>query len=344
MGYESSSGLVQSVPRIQIRHKSVVVYYEPLYWKCRRNNRKTWITKDLHKTAYSGKVTQGVRKRMTKAVNLLLQTIAPKWVENSETGKWHYHKLSFITLKITNAESVTAREAYDTCFNHFMDWMTRTAGVKLYVWKIEMEKRGQIHYHITTPTFIPWQHIRAAWNNLLRKAGYLDQYAEANGHFDANSTDIHEVNDVTDLARYIIKAFSESVEAADKMKEGKKGKSKTDIAAEMTKDVQNETATVGKIWGCSELLSAAHYVSFYMDQRHEDIILQFKIDGKVREVSDDSGRWYVYYFNDTSPPDLLNTAENNFVVRYLKWQLEKPVKGSPEVDLLSWGSRKPILN
>lgn len=332
------------VPVLQIRHKSVVRYDQPLFWASHRNNKKVWLSKNLHKTAYSGRMTQGLRKRMTKAVNILLQTIEPKWIFNEVTGQYQYHKLSFITLKITNAGTITARDAYDNCLNHFLDWMTRTQEAKLYVWKAEGEIRGQIHYHITTPTFIHYLDIRKKWNSLLRQSGYLDRYAKEHGHFDANSTNVHEVNDVQNLAPYILKAFADSLEAAEKIKKVKPGRSGESIGAEMGKEVQNEKGTIGKIWGCSELLSAAHYVSFYMEGHHEKVIEQLKIDKKIREVSDDSGRWCVWYFNDTSPPDILTAAENSYVIQYLKWQMQKPSKGSPEDDLLSWSAKKPSLN
>lgn len=299
-------------------------------------------------TAYQGKVTLGVRKRLTKAVNLLLQMTKPTWVKNpSRNNQLQYHNVSFITLKITSKENITGRVAYDTCFSHFLDWLTRTNGTKLYVWKLEKEKRGQVHYHITTPDFIDWRLIRKKWNSILHNAGYLDEYAIEHGHFDANSTDIHEVSNVTNLAPYLVKALADNIEAAERIKKTRDGKTDQHIGAEMAKDQQNETETDGKIWGCSELLSASTYVTLACDDRHMQAIELLKAAGKVREVTSDADSscfWKVWYFSDCGPPDILSRAENLHVNLYMKWQLQRPSKGAEEMELAAWSRKKPFLN
>lgn len=343
-----SSGLsTYSAPVIQVRKNSVVLYYELLRHRHRLNNRKTWQSKNLHKDAYQGKVTAGVRKRLTKAVNLLLQMTKPAFIKNPVTNQYQYHTISFITLKITSAENITGRMAYDNCFNHFLDWLTRTNGTKLFVWKLELEKRGQVHYHITTPDFIDYRLIRKKWNSLLRKAGYLDDYAKEHGHYDANSTDIHEVNHVTNLAPYLVKAFADSIEAAEKIKKTRNGKNTDQIGAEMGKDQQNDTGTDGKIWGCSELLSAAKYVTFACGHRHFEAIESLKAAGKVREITSEDGSscfWAVWYFNDCGPPDILSRAEKLHVDLYMKWQLQRPNKGAGIEEVYAWEKVKPLLN
>jgi hypothetical protein len=336
-----------SAPVIQVRKNSVVLYYEPLRHRHRLNNRKTWQKKDLHKDAYQGKVTLGVRKRLTKAVNLLLQMTKPTWVTNTVTNKLQYHNISFITLKITGGQNITGRQAYDTCFGHFLDWLTRTNGTKLYVWKLEKEKSGQVHYHITTPDFIDYRLIRDKWTSLLRTAGFLDRYAKDHKHFHANSTDIHEVSNVTNLAPYIIKALADNIAAAEKIKKTRNGKDEQTIGAEMGKDDQNETATDGKIWGCSELLSASSYVTFACSDRHLDAINVLKDAGKVREITSDQGSscfWAVWYFNDCGPPDILSRAEKLHIDLFMKWQLQRPNKAAEELELSAWSKRKPFLN
>lgn len=336
-----------SQPVLQIRKNSVVLYYELLGHRHRLNNPKTWQKKDLNKDAYQGKVTLGVRKRLTKAVNVLLQMTKPTWITNPVTGKYQYHNISFITLKITNQENVTARLAYDNCFSHFLDWLTRTNGTKLYVWKLEKEQRGQVHYHITTPDFIDYRLIRKKWNSLLRKAGYLDEYAKENGHYDANSTDIHEVNNVTNLGPYLVKALADNIKAAERMKKTRNGKTDQTIGAEMAKDEQNETCTDGKIWGCSELLSMAKYITFACSERHFKAVELLKAAGKIREISSDTGSasyWSVWYFNDCGPPDILSKAENLHVDLFMKWQAIRPSKGATDEDFISWHDKKPLLN
>jgi len=342
LSWKESSG-ISSIPVMQIRHRSVVMYYELLNHSSRRNNKKTfqWHSKNLNKTAYSGTVTVGVRKRMTKALNVMLQTLQPKWITNPVSNKLQYHKLSFLTLKISHCKQVTGRQAYDLCLNHFLDWLTRTKGVEQYVWKLEPQEDSQIHYHITTPAFIHWQEIKDKWNELQRKAGFLDDYAKEHGHYHANSTDIHEVIGITDLASYMVKAFADSLKEAEKRKKKETGR---DISAEMGKDIKEVESTDGKIWGCSELLSAAHYVSYHMNSRHLEMLEQLKNEKRVREVADPNGRWCVWYFADCSPPEIMSDAEQLYVKMYLKWQMKFPGKSCAPQELIDWANKKPFLN
>lgn len=332
---------IASIPLMQVRHKSVVVYPEYVG----RRSRPTHLEKPdfKQKKAYSGKVTAGVKKRITKAINVLLQVSKASWKQNPATGYIQYHRISFITLKITG-DNITAREAYDNCMNHFLDWLTRTAGVKLYVWKVELTRAGQIHYHITCPNMISHVEIRQKWNSYLRKAGYLDDYAAQYGHYNANSTDIHSVNDIENLSSYIVKALCESIEKAEQIKKTRGSVKQMNIGAEMAKDVQNDEETDGKIWGCSEVLAAAHYVAFHMATRHYDYILHLEKEGKVKRFDDETGYWAVFHFADGSPPDILSAIENVYIEQHLNWQLSKPSKSSQVDDFEVWAKQMPVLN
>ena len=139
----------------------------------------------------------------------------------------------------TGVDEVTAQvsaEAYQTLLEPFLAWLRKTKGVRSYIWKAELQKRGQIHYHITTPSFINWQEIRAKWNRLQMRAGLLDDYYNRFKSVDPNSTDIHQVYKKSDLTSYLIKYLSKS--------ETDKGK------------------TTGKIWDASVNLKQSAYPDY----------------------------------------------------------------------------------
>lgn len=339
-----STGFV-SIPLMQVRHKSIVVYPDVTGRKKTLSKKPTF---DGQKT-YSGRVTCGVRKRMTKAINILLQTAKGQFKKNPYNGVLQWHKLTFLTLKITHVDNINARDGYNECLSYFLDWFTRTAetsrgkGVRLYVCKAELTIAGQLHYHITFPDMIHLQDVKDKWNSILRKAGYLDQYAKVHGHYHANSTDIHSVNDVENLSAYMVKAFTDSLQEAEKMKKRATGKVKHNIEGEMTKDVQNGEGTEGKIWSCSELLSAAHYVKFHQSTRHMEILESLERDGRVKWYSDETGFWAVYQFTDCSPPEIMNREELAYIDNYLAWQMERPSKSADIEDFEAWAKAMPLL-
>lgn len=265
---------------MQVRDNSIVVYYEQMFSRRFCNNRAA--RNRMHaarKGQYSGKMTEGARKRMVKAVTMMCMATSPKWVFNEVTGQYHFHRLSFVTLTVANSGNMSAREGYQKLLQHFLQWLRRTKGVKMYIWKAELQERGQLHYHITMPDFIHWKEIRDEWNRIQKDAGLLNDFAEQHGHTDPNSTDVHDVRKVRNMAGYIVK--------------------------EIAKSMQNQDATDGKIWDCSNNLSSAKYFSLVMTADHQSVIEAMRGTKEIRETKDPNGWWSVVYFSDSSPPDLL---------------------------------------
>lgn len=200
---------------LQVRSNCLITYFENHYHQELSEEQKQKILQaleDARNQQYSGELTKGASKRLTKCIDLLVQCIKPKRIYNEVTGKTQLHKLSFITLTISTNTPITPRQAYDKVFKHFLQWLRRTMKITTYVWKIELQERNQTHYHLTTPSFIHYQKIRDKWNNLQRQAGWLTEYEAEKGHSDPNSTDIHEVKHVNDLSGYLKKEFAKSVQ------------------------------------------------------------------------------------------------------------------------------------
>lgn len=233
-----------SIPKMQFRNRSVLVYQEAqtdgkkVLQAFRSQNMKLQQGKQ-----YSGRLTIGAKKRLAKAVTLLVQGTKKRWIVNPVTKKTYLHQLSFMTLTVSDhTQLLNGKEAHKTLLAPFLAWLRKTKGVNTYIWKAELHKDGQLHYHITLPDFIHYREIRNKWNELQRKAGLLERYAQGHGHYDPNSTDMHKVYKIKDVAGYLLK--------------------------EITKGMQNETSLGGKVWDCSENLSQSSYYCQNMEQSH----------------------------------------------------------------------------
>ncbi len=234
------------------------------------------------KKAYSGKITEGAKKRLTRAISLLVESAENKKIFNPITGRDMWHRLSFITLTVSDStRNIDGAEAYDKLLKHFLQWMRRTKKISTYVWKAEYQKRGQIHYHITTPSFIKWNEIKDKWNNLQRSAGLLTDYYARYGHYNPNSTDIHKVNKVDDLAAYLVKYF--------------------------VKAYQNEKSVGGKVWDCSDNLKSQKYFTIVQRQFHHDFLLECVQQGEATLYQTD--RFSIFKFTERPHTHLLDDSE-----------------------------------
>jgi hypothetical protein len=315
------SGL-SSIPVMQIRDGYVMIYYEQLYsrrWANKFENRAQLIR--VKKKAYSGDVTVGARKRMSKAITLMSQITKPEWILNPVNGRKYFHRFSFVTLTVADDVLLTAREGYDKLLQHFLQWLRRTKKVELYVWKAEFQTRGQLHYHLVFPNFIHYKEIRDKWNELQKNAGILDKYAMKYGHFNPNSTDIHETKGVNNMKQYIMKEMGKSANAnklkASQVVEAKinAGELPEEKRLEAVEALTGELVLDGKVWDCSACLGAGKYFSVAMTERHERFIKEQCVTKQARMKNDDF--YSMVFFKGGSPPGLLNEFEQYDFDRHL---------------------------
>ncbi len=272
-----------TIPKMQLRGRAVLTYgqYESAGRKCLQMFRALNMV-EQQKRSYSGRLTPGAKKRLTKAITLMVQGTRRRWIYNPVSKREHLHQLSFVTLTVAGGnETLDGKTAYKKLLSGFLQWLRKTKKVNTYIWKAELQKNGQLHYHVTCPDFIHHREIRTKWNELQRKAGLLDAYCERYGHYDPNSTDVHSVHKMHDAAAYMVK--------------------------EIAKSFQNETSLGGKVWDCSANLSAAKYYTAEMKQDHF-LFLETAVNEGLA-VKYESERFAIYRFKEQVEEYLLTAEE-----------------------------------
>lgn len=237
-----------SVSMYQVRYKSLIFYNHCLE---RRGPSPELLQKFRENKTYAGVVTKGAQKRIRRSVDRILQLSEVQKIYNPVINSIQKFRLNFITLTVANTDkNYTAREMYDLCFKPFLRWLRETKKSQFYIWKAELQKRGQVHYHVVSNRFIMHDEIKAKWNELQKKAGLLEGFFNKFNHYNPNSTDIHAVYKVKDLSAYFSKYLSK-----------------------ITKDDDGNTIdeTTGKVWDCSRALKEFKTftapVSIEMDKR-----------------------------------------------------------------------------
>lgn len=261
---------------VQVRCHSLLLYYYP--------DRPLTHKRKLPTDTYTGKVSASTQKRIRRTVDILLQKSPQQTVWNPITHRPNTFRLTFLTLTISAREIVPHREANRKGLQPFLDWLRRR-GVKSYIWKAELQQRGQVHYHITTNKFLRFDSVRDEWNRIQKRAGWLDGYRERTGHENPNSTDIHAVQKIQRLDLYIAKYIS-----------------KTDA-----------TGTIdGKVWGCSSDLMGAKYFSCDLSEFTENCLKKAVADGTVKQVRMER----CTIFDTPNPTQFLDGNHN---INYRNW-------------------------
>lgn len=281
---------------LQYRNNSIIAYSQPDNYRHKKrqislfNNSSSTATKYFVDSegnrlkTYTGTITQGSKKRLTKAVSLLIQSTPTRQVYNRWLQRNQYFKINFITLTISDStKNLTAKEAHAQLLEPMLLKLRRHQQMRSYVWKAELQERGQIHYHITADCFCDLTWLREEWNNLQRKAGLLEDFEKKFGHSNPNSTDIHSVKKIKNIEAYLVKY--------------------------MSKTEEDKGSTEGKVWDCSTNLKKGQYFTTLTSSYHNDIITKGIDKGMIQAVHKDV--FSIFIIKEGNIYDTLTQSERN---------------------------------
>lgn len=163
------------------------------------------------KALYTGILSPSAKKKLVKAINLLVAISEPKKAVHFETRKEFMFRVNFITLTLPSEQgAITDKELKQKCLKQWLEyWKDKLPGMS-YVWRAERQKNGNLHFHLVTDRYIHYKAIRESWNRCLASTGLIDRFQEKHGHRHPNSTDVHAVKHVRNLGAYIAKYMSKT--------------------------------------------------------------------------------------------------------------------------------------
>jgi hypothetical protein len=246
------------IPGASIRPRRICHYQQ---WSGNRHNgrRSGLLPKLTGAQAYKriDFLSRKSRDRIATYVDLLVDTSTWKKVYDAASGKYFKFKVNFITLTLQSPQIHTDKEIHTKVFKEFIRAMKRREPGFIYMYKAETQDNGNLHYHLTTNVFMHWRELRNMWNYYCNKLGYVDRSVSS----DPNSTDIHSVKKLENIAAYISKYMTKKdiySRVLDRYhrRYGKRLKASTGPVCEIPKNYfKNIKRRVDiKLWDCSAAL------------------------------------------------------------------------------------------
>lgn len=149
-------------------------------------------------------------KRVRLAIDWLVYLAKDKPLYDKEQKAHVTFKLNFITLTLSSKQIHTDNEIKSKLLNQFLTEIRTKYNCSNYLWRAESQRNGNIHFHVVTDVFIPWRTLRTDWNRIQEKLGYISTYEAKTGKSDPNSTDVHSINKIRNLASYLSKYCSKN--------------------------------------------------------------------------------------------------------------------------------------
>jgi hypothetical protein len=180
--------------RLYPRPNFILLYKEPKEQYNRGRNLLRRLT-----TSTSNTLSRNAAMKMKRALTWLVASAERKYVYEKKHSQKVPWRVNMITLTVPKQADTTDYKL-KRILNAWLKWACYDSGLTNYVWRAEVQKRGDLHFHIISDCYIHYTTVKHSWNRLLRRHGLL------NGHEEPNSTDIHAVLDskVKNLSAYVV--------------------------------------------------------------------------------------------------------------------------------------------
>lgn len=152
-------------------------------------SKLVWLPKERFNSTSSGnskpkierkfhnfQISANSRKNLIEKV-LWLNQFAKSRTIKTYSGKYIYNfRTSFITLTLPASQRHNTATISNECFDRFLTTLRNRLKMTNYVWKLEFQSNGNVHYHLLTDTYVDYFFALKHWNNIIEKLGYVSEY------------------------------------------------------------------------------------------------------------------------------------------------------------------------
>lgn len=260
--------------------------------KSRRESIKSLL--NLGHNINYGVISQQTISKIKSAINLIVSTADNKVFQLSSNSDVYNFKVNFVTLTLPSKQIHDDVTIKNECLNQLLtEWRKREPSLR-YMWRAEKQKNGNIHFHLLTNCFYHFKYLRADWNRICNKLGYVDRYSSSfegmsfesycskfqstrvskkllqhryeegisAGWRNPNSTDVHSIRKINDVAAYVSK-YCAKQSPGNYIKDPQFKKSNVCKRQKLHLSVKeiiayraNKNIIKGKVWGCDSQTAA----------------------------------------------------------------------------------------
>jgi hypothetical protein len=312
---------------------------------------------NLHRNNHHNYLSEQSTRKVKKAVNYMTLLSTNKNNYSKLNWKSLKFKLCFVTLTLSAKQFHTDNYIKSKMLNQFIIEAKQHWEISNYVWRQEKQQNGNIHLHILFDKFIPWYEIRAVWNRIQSKEGYIEQYRLEQKEFhkkgfqvrkdlldhwsykaqlkaykygcktnwsNPNSTDIHSVRLIKNVGAYLVKYMtkgylSNSVKISKRLLnyEKKYIKGTHSLSFNVMKYLRTK-AQKGRLWSCSYNLTDITGANTEIDNSISNELMQLK---KLRLVKTIDSEYYNII--TASLQDLVKLKCTNLIYMFSEYIVEK---------------------
>jgi len=130
----------------------------------------------IKRSSHNFQISDNAYRNLKKKINWLYYLAKSKQVKTYNGKSIYNFKIGFITLTLPSKQRTCTKDVTTNLLNTFLTEIRQRTKMSNYVWRLEFQKNGNVHYHIVTDTYIDFYLCQSIWNRILKNNGYIEEY------------------------------------------------------------------------------------------------------------------------------------------------------------------------
>ena len=132
----------------------------------------------LNRSTHNFNISDNAYRTLKRRINWLYYLAKSKSVKTYNGKSIYNFKMGFITLTLPGKQRTCTADVTKLLLNNFLTEIRHRTKMENYVWRLEFQKNGNVHYHIVTDTYVDYFLIQKVWNRILKLNGYIESYQQ----------------------------------------------------------------------------------------------------------------------------------------------------------------------
>lgn len=167
-----------SPSKVSITNQITKSYKNSLgYWEYKEKPKTNSKTNSIKRKFHEFNISLNSSRKLRQKIEYLFLYAKPRNIITYNGKKIPSFKVCFLTLTLPSKQIHNSGTIITTVLDDFLQTLRKRLGMKNYVWRLEFQNNGNIHFHICTDTYVDYYFALRHWNKSLNKLGYIDRYS-----------------------------------------------------------------------------------------------------------------------------------------------------------------------
>lgn len=131
----------------------------------------------LVKKFHNFEISVNSQRNLRDKISYLFQFAKSRSVKTYSGKTIPNFKICFLTLTLPSAQVHPTADISKMCLEPLLEILRKRLNMANYVWRMEFQANGNVHYHLATDTYIDYFFVQKHWNAILEKLGYVSRFA-----------------------------------------------------------------------------------------------------------------------------------------------------------------------